>query len=61
MSLRDYDVKRDKFEFDEHTSWWCFPCCVCKHCKKRATEEPCRTCDHNVRSEPEDAVAKEGA
>jgi hypothetical protein len=47
MSLRDYDVNRDKFEADEWGTM-VFPCCACKHGKKRDTDEPCRTCDHNV-------------
>jgi hypothetical protein len=47
MSLRDYDVNRDKFEADEWGTM-VFPCFACKHGKKRGWDEPCRTCDHNV-------------
>ncbi len=47
MSLRDYNVNRDKFEADEWGTM-SFPCCACKHVRQSADMEPCRTCDHNV-------------
>jgi len=47
MSLRDYLVNRDKFEPEEWGTM-AFPCCACKSVKKLETEEPCRTCDHNI-------------
>jgi hypothetical protein len=51
MSLQDYAVKRDKFERSGNGSGSLtldFPCCVCFHRFRKDTEEPCRTCDHNV-------------
>lgn len=47
MSLQDYAVKRDKFEYDD-SSVFDFPCTVCKSKTKQDTDEPCRTCDHNA-------------
>ena len=51
MSLKDYAVNRDKFERSGNGSGSLtldFPCCVCFHRFRKDTEEPCRTCDHNV-------------
>lgn len=47
MPLKDYLVPRDKFE-DDDWSEFCFPCCCCKHRHGPCTDEPCRTCDHNI-------------
>ena len=47
MSLRNYDVRRDKFEPDVRGSFG-FPCFACKHRYGKDTDEPCRTCDHNA-------------
>ena len=49
---------RDKFDADE-CGTMVFPCCVCKHGKNRDTDEPCRTCDHNVNA-VKDTANKEG-
>jgi DnaJ-class molecular chaperone len=51
MSLKDYAVNRDKFELRKdgrHALSLDFPCCHCSYCFKAETDEPCRTCDHNV-------------
>lgn len=51
MSLKDYAVKRDKFQLHGNVTIGLsvqFPCCHCQHRNKRLTDEPCRTCDHNV-------------
>ena len=53
MSLDEYKVARDKFEYDDH-SMMIFPCCVCKHRYGQIKDEPCRTCDHNANSENDD-------
>lgn len=57
MSLRDYYVKRDKFEPRMDLGYG-FPCCSCNHVKQSCHDEPCRTCDHNVSAVPEDYTAK---
>jgi hypothetical protein len=46
VSLRDFVVERDRFEPVEGGAL-AFPCCICKHRVRKATEEPCRRCDHN--------------
>jgi hypothetical protein len=56
MSLRDYDVKRDKFVAREDGEF-AFPCCVCVSKRKGQHEEPCRTCDHNVNAVKDTANA----
>jgi hypothetical protein len=55
VSLRDYAVARDKFALDARNGGpprfapeVAFPCCVCAHAEHTDSEEPCRTCDHNV-------------
>jgi hypothetical protein len=51
MSLRDYVVTRDKFQLHDKGTVGLelsFPCCHCQHRNMRDTDEPCRTCDHNV-------------
>jgi len=55
MSLRDYEVARDKFTLDARNGGpprfaheVAFPCCVCVHAEHTDRDEPCRTCDHNV-------------
>jgi len=55
MGLQDYVMHRDKFEFKNSTgNTFDFPCCVCKNNRKDDSEEPCRTCDHNVNAEREE-------
>jgi hypothetical protein len=56
MSLREFDVVHDKFEFDEYGPL-CFPCCACKHRLAKDDEEPCRTCDHNSNAVEDNAKA----
>jgi hypothetical protein len=54
MGLQDYVMQRDKFEFKNSTgNTFDFPCCVCANNRKDESEEPCRTCDHNVNAEAE--------
>jgi hypothetical protein len=51
MSLRDYVVTRDKFQLHDKGTVGLelsFPCCHCQHRNIRDTDEPCRTCDHNI-------------
>jgi len=49
MSLKDYAVNRDKFEYGLNYSMFGFPCCVCEHREGKAHNVAlCRTCDHNV-------------
>jgi hypothetical protein len=51
MSLRDYAVARDNFCLDPlgyTNTMFSFPCCVCRNKLKEASQEPCRTCDHNI-------------
>ena len=50
MSLEDYLVENDHFEFDVESSCleFDFPCCVCKHASKEEDEAPCRDCDHTL-------------
>jgi len=52
MSLRDYLVPSDSFKWDEKDVFY-FPCCVCIYKTKKQTDEPCRTCDHNLCAESE--------
>lgn len=56
MGLIDYAVQRDKFQADGVTDGLDFPCGVCIHRHGTDMEEPCRTCDHNMRSVPDDEV-----
>ena len=56
MALIDYAVQRDKFEADEVTNGFDFPCGVCIHRHGTDMDEPCRTCDYNMRSVPDDEV-----
>lgn len=53
MSLQDYAVERDRFEFSDEALDFCFPCSACKFVKKAHWEEPCKHCDHNANAEPE--------
>jgi len=57
MSLEDYVVKYDKFELHESGTIGLelsFPCCHCQHRHKQETQEPCRSCGHNVNAKNED-------
>ena len=56
MGLTDYAVQRDKFQAEEVTNGFDFPCGACIHRRGTDTDEPCRTCDHNMRSVPDDEV-----
>lgn len=60
MGLIDYVVQRDKFQAEEVTNGFDFPCGVCIHRHCTDMDEPCRTCDHNMRSVPDDAVPNAG-
>ena len=53
MGLKEHEVERDKFEFDDEGPGFEFPCIVCKHRNVRDSEEPCMTCDHNLNAKPE--------
>ena len=58
MSLKDYEVKRDKFALDECIVFTLsFPCCSCRNRAKMDYEDPCRTCDHNANAVREDDTA----
>jgi hypothetical protein len=51
MSLKDWSCDHDKFELHDVLGGpfeMSFPCCVCKHRFKVDTEEPCRSCGHNM-------------
>lgn len=52
MGLIDYAVQRDKFQAEEVTNGFDFPCGACIHRHGTDMDEPCRTCDHNLRSVP---------
>ena len=57
MSLKDYEVERDHFEYLEynHRDWdLCFPCCVCSYNQKEPNDSPCNDCDHNLGYHQED-------
>lgn len=56
MGLEEYYVNRDKFEYDERFGTLSFPCCVCVYRTKLDSEDPCRTCGHNLLSVDEDEV-----
>ena len=56
MALMDYIVQRDKFQAEEVTNGFDFPCGVCIHRTGTDMDEPCRTCDHNMRSVPDEEV-----
>ena len=49
MSLKDYEVENDKFEYEtEGVIGFCFPCCCCKFRPLKDTDYPCSECDHNL-------------
>ena len=56
MSLKDYEVSRDKFELDSDSTDrdLAFPCNMCAYRVNKDSEEPCRTCDHNANAVPDD-------
>lgn len=53
MSLKDYEVARDKFECDDAFSEFCFPCGACQHRGASSSEQPCLSCDHNANAKPD--------
>jgi hypothetical protein len=53
VGLRGYLVRRDNFE-PEESGWYIFPCGSCRHRLNKCDEGPCRTCDHNLSSVPDD-------
>lgn len=61
MGLLNYTVKRDKFEAEEITNGFDFPCGICVHRHGRDIDEPCRTCDHNLRAVQDDEAPNEQA
>lgn len=59
MPLSDYQVRRDKFRYEEPGGiGFDFPCCVCVHRRGQDTDEPCRTCDHNAGAVPMEEADK---
>ena len=48
MSLKQFIVKRDKFEPDERNSRYTFPCSACRFVRIDVKEYPCRVCDYNI-------------
>ena len=58
MGLIEYVVQRDKFQADEVINVFDFPCGVCIHRHGTDMDEPCRTCDHNLRAVPEEDDGK---
>jgi hypothetical protein len=54
MGIVEYIVTRDKFEFDEDSFDFSFPCCACVHRRVRDVDMPCIKCDHNTLSKPDD-------
>ena len=52
MSIRDYSVERDHFNYDNKHAMD-FPCCVCTHNVVSDRDEPCRRCDHNIGAVPQ--------
>lgn len=53
MPLIDYVVSRDKFK-EEPLNGLDFPCCACAHRHVTDMDEPCRHCDHNMNSVPDE-------
>lgn len=51
MGLIDYVVQSDKFQAEEATNGFDFPCGVCIHRHGTDMDEPCGTCDHNMLSD----------
>jgi len=63
MSLRDYEVPRDKFTLAPDVTvglTLTFPCCHCGNRNRKDDSEPCRTCDHNVNAVKDGAVREKG-
>ena len=49
MSIQDYVVFSDHFEpLKRGLSRFDFPCCSCEHSRRSDSEEPCRSCGHNL-------------
>ena len=49
MSLKDYEVENDKFEYEiEGVIGFCFPCVCCKFRPLKDTDYPCSECGHNL-------------
>lgn len=53
MPIDIYQVRRDKFEAEE-SGGLAAPCCWCVHRHGSDKDEPCRTCDHNCNSVPDE-------
>jgi hypothetical protein len=63
MSLQDYQVARDHFRADDMAGVrsFAFPCSACVHRGLRDTQQPCRTCDHNVNAVSDEPDQTDGA
>jgi hypothetical protein len=49
MSLKDYEVENDKFEYGtECKIEYHFPCCCCKFIHGKCNDYPCSECGHNL-------------
>lgn len=59
MSLKDYVIAgRDKFEPENRSLVFAFPCCACKYRNVEDDQnEPCVSCDHNLNAKPEASKA----
>lgn len=53
MPIDVYQVRRDKFVAEE-SGGLAAPCCWCVHRHGSDKDEPCRTCDHNCNSVPDE-------
>lgn len=54
MGLELYTIEGgvDNFQLDEYTEReLSFPCCDCRFRKRKDTDEPCKSCGHNVNAE----------
>lgn len=57
MSLEDYYVDNDKFEYVDEEFAAVFPCCCCKHRFKQINDLPCSECGNNLDSSLPDKEA----
>lgn len=52
MPLDEYTVEIDRFKVDKNLiKEFNFPCCACIGRHGTDMEEPCRSCDHNLKSD----------
>ena len=60
MPLIDYVVASDRFKA-EHASplSFAFPCCCCAYRHRKVTDEPCRSCGHNMSMDKEKADGRD--